>query len=94
LTEGPINLDGYTLTDEPNDPKKWTFPVVEIQPRGFLLVWSSGKDRRTPANWDFNRPLILEFESRGFDDGNSAKILVNGEDKALNLRGHEYREAR
>ena len=83
----PIDLEGYTLTDKPDDPNKWVFPQVTIQPKGFLLVWASGKDRRTPGNWDFGRPLILEFESSGFNDGDVARILVNGEDKSLNLRG-------
>jgi len=83
----PINLDGYTLTDKPDIPNKWTFPAVTIQSNGFLLIWASGKDRRTPGNWDFKRPLILEFESAGYYDGDFARILVNGEDKSLNLRG-------
>ncbi|MCK4391379.1 CotH kinase family protein, partial [Candidatus Bipolaricaulota bacterium] len=86
-TTEPINLDGYTLTDKPDIPNKWTFPAVTIQPNGFLLIWASGKDRRTPGNWDFKRPLILEFESAGYYDGDFARILVNGEDKSLNLRG-------
>lgn len=86
-TTEPINLAGYTLTDKPDNPNKWPFPAVTIEPEGFLLVWASGKDRRTPGNWDFGRPLILEFESAGFNDGNIAKIMVNGEDKSLNLRG-------
>jgi len=86
-TTEPINLDGYTLTDKLDIPNKWTFPAVTIQPNGFLLIWASGKDRRTPGNWDFKRPLILEFESAGYYDGDFARILVNGEDKSLNLRG-------
>jgi len=86
-TTEPINLDGYTLTDKLDIPNKWTFPAVMIQPKGFLLVWASGKDRRTPGNWDFARPLILDFESAGYYDGDFASILVNGEEKSLNLRG-------
>jgi len=86
-TAEPINLDGYTLTDKPDNPSKWTFPAVTIQPKGFLLIWASGKDRRTPGNWDFGRPLILEFESAGFHDGNVASIVVNGKERSLNLRG-------
>lgn len=86
-TAEPINLDGYTLTDEPDNPSKWTLPAVTIQPKGFLLIWASNKDRRRVGNWDFGRPLILEFESAGFYDGNAVRILVNGADKSLNLRG-------
>lgn len=86
-TTAPIDLAGYTLTDDPDIPDKWPFPAVTIEPEGFLLVWASGKDRRTPGNWDFTRPLILEFESAGFNDGDFAKILINGKERSLNLRG-------
>ena len=86
-TSDPINLENYSLTDDPNDPRKWTFPEVTIQPAGFLLIWASGKDRRKPGNWDFGAPLTLRFTSAGFYDGNVASILVNGKEKSLNLRG-------
>lgn len=82
-----INLQGYTLTDDPEKPDKWSFPDVSIEPDGFLLVWASGKDRREPSRWPFPKPLKLAFASAGFDDGNFAKLSVNGEDKSLNLRG-------
>ena len=86
-TPKAINLEGYTLTDSPKDSTKWRFPDVTINPEGFLLLWASGKDRRTPGNWDFKRPLRLEFESAGYNDGNIASILVNGEEKSFNRRG-------
>src|SRR4030095_6219788 len=39
-------LDGWYLTDDPNDLTKWRFPAgVEIQPNGFLIVYASGKNR-------------------------------------------------
>jgi len=86
-TTEPINLVGYTLTDNPKDPKKWVFPEISIQPKGFLLIWASGKDRRRAGHWDFPYPLILEMDSAGFHDGDAARILVNGEDRSLNARG-------
>jgi hypothetical protein len=82
-----VNLAGYTMTDDQSSSGKWTFPSITIEPKGFLFIWASGKDRRPQMNWNFNRPLIIEFESRGFEDGNSAKILVNRRDKSLNGRG-------
>ncbi len=86
-TAEPINLVGYTLTDDPKDPKKWAFPEISIQPKGFLLIWASGKDRRRAGHWNFAYPLILELGSAGFHDGDAARILVNGEDRSLNARG-------
>ncbi|MBS3788296.1 CotH kinase family protein [Candidatus Bipolaricaulota bacterium] len=86
-TTEPINLEGYTLTDRPKNSAKWSFPEVTINPKGFLLLWASGKDRRTPGNWDFKRPLRLEFKSAGYADGDFASILVDGEEKSFNRRG-------
>ena len=86
-TTEPINLEGYVLTDSPKNSTKWRLPDVIINPKEFLLLWASGKDRRTPGNWDFKRPLSLKFESAGYNDGNFSSILVNGEEKSFNRRG-------
>lgn len=45
--EGPgaVQLSGWSLTDDPALPGKWSFPDVEIPSNGFLLVFASGKDR-------------------------------------------------
>jgi|GEM_PF-919151 hypothetical protein len=87
LGNEPVDMEGYTLTDNPGIPDKWVFPKVLIPPKGFLLLWASGKDRRVPGSWDFKSPLILEFESAGYRDGDHARIVVNGRDRALDLRG-------
>ena len=34
-----INLGGYHLSDNENVLDKWTFPNVEIEPDGYLIVW-------------------------------------------------------
>ncbi len=41
-----VNLDGFHLTDAPDDLERWTFPSVVLEPGGFLVVFASGKDRR------------------------------------------------
>jgi len=86
-TTETINLEGYTLTDSPKNSAKWRFPDITIKPKGFLLLWASGKNRRTPGNWDFKRPLRVKFESAGYNDGDLASILINGEEKSFNRRG-------
>ncbi|HVR34581.1 MAG TPA: lamin tail domain-containing protein, partial [Methylomirabilota bacterium] len=43
LTE---DLNGWFLTDDPNDLTQWQFPAVSIAPNGYLLVFASGKNRR------------------------------------------------
>ncbi|MCI0744262.1 MAG: lamin tail domain-containing protein, partial [Verrucomicrobia subdivision 3 bacterium] len=38
---GEVDLSGYFLTDDPNIPAKWEFPVGTVIPgRGHLLVWA------------------------------------------------------
>lgn len=43
-----INLEGFGLSDNYDNPIKWLFPSVLIEPGEFLLIWASGKDRRDP----------------------------------------------
>ena len=41
-----VNLEGWYLTDNASDLTKWRMPAVTIAPKGLLLVFASGKDRR------------------------------------------------
>ena len=41
-----INLEGYGLSDNYDQPFKWVFPDYIIDPGEYLLVWASGKDRK------------------------------------------------
>ena len=45
----PVDLTDWALTDEVAKPTKWKFPAVTLQPGDFLMVWASGKDKRTPG---------------------------------------------
>lgn len=47
--DDPVNLEGYGLSDDYDNPMRWEFPGVIIGPGEFLLVWASGKDRTDPA---------------------------------------------
>lgn len=41
LTSQEVDLSGYYLTDEPNNPRKWQFPAETTIPAdGFLLIWA------------------------------------------------------
>ncbi|MCK6626334.1 MAG: lamin tail domain-containing protein [Anaerolineae bacterium] len=44
--EQVINLAGWSLTDDPAEPEKWTFPEVTLGSQEYLLVFASGKDRQ------------------------------------------------
>ena len=48
-TAGTINLEGWCLTDNPNNLDKWRFPAVVIAPNDYLVVFASGRDQTDPA---------------------------------------------
>jgi len=47
--EESVNMAGFGLTDDPDDPYRWVFPEVTLEPEEFVVVFASGKDRRDPA---------------------------------------------
>lgn len=41
-----VDLNGYFLSDDPDDPFKWSFPPKTfISPRSYLLVWADGTNK-------------------------------------------------
>jgi hypothetical protein len=81
-----INLAGWSLSDDPNQPEKWTFPDIMLGSGEYLLVFASGKDRK-PAqpgaelhtNFELNRSgeflgLYNIFESRFVDIASPAGL--------------------
>ena len=51
-----VNLNGWYLTDDASDLTKWRIPSVTIAPKGFLIVFASGKDRNLSGS-----PLHANF---------------------------------
>ncbi len=45
----PMNLEGWFLTDNRTNLKKWRFPATTLAAGEFLVVFASGKDRRAPG---------------------------------------------
>jgi len=57
-TTKAVNLAGWSLTDDPEDPDLWLFPNVTIASGGRLVVFASAKDRRpTSGNLHTNFKL-------------------------------------
>lgn len=44
-SDTPVDLKGFGLSPDPQDPFRWVLPDMRIEPRGFVTVWASGKDR-------------------------------------------------
>ncbi|MBL9134419.1 MAG: lamin tail domain-containing protein, partial [Verrucomicrobiales bacterium] len=45
-----VDLRGWTLSDDPADPAKWSFPTQRLAPGAYLVVFCSGLDRRSPSS--------------------------------------------
>lgn len=45
-----VDLKDWHLSDNAENPAKWTFPSVKIPADGYLLIMASGKNRTTVAN--------------------------------------------
>ena len=44
----PVPLQGWQLTDRLDAEEAWTFPDVTLDPKGFVIVFASGKDYLDP----------------------------------------------
>ncbi|MCB0085118.1 MAG: lamin tail domain-containing protein, partial [Caldilineaceae bacterium] len=40
----PVNLEGWSLTDDPDVADKWLFPAVVLPGQSYLVVFASGKN--------------------------------------------------
>ncbi|UCG58060.1 MAG: lamin tail domain-containing protein [Phycisphaerales bacterium] len=67
---GAVNLQGWYLTDDPEDPAKWRFGAgVTIAPNGYYVLFASSKTRaENPGNYPFvdeDGSLHTNFELSG-----------------------------
>ena len=53
-----IDLTGYGLSDDIDDPFKWIFPSINLDPESYLLIFASGEEQdsyvqhwETVINW-------------------------------------------
>ncbi len=53
---GTVNLNGWSLTDDPTRQARWLFPATNLTAKGFLVVFASGKNRALPG-----APLHSDF---------------------------------
>lgn len=45
-TAAPVELLGWSLTNDRQTPEQWVFPAVTLPPDGYLVLFASGKDRK------------------------------------------------
>ena len=61
-----VDLFGYSLTDNSNEPAQWVFPHFNINPGEFILVFCSDKNRftTTPFTTTINTIFLIEFSNK------------------------------
>ena len=81
-----VFLLGYSLSDEQDEPDKWTFPNVFLPPGEFLLVFCSGKDRQpldgfVPVAYEANYTPQVGWNTHDFSQplvwGGTSDLLIN-----------------
>ena len=72
-TDKVVNLAGAGISDDAEKPLKWVFPSVNIQPKGYLIVFCSDKDTTSPE-------LHTNFKISG---GNEEILLSTADGKKI-----------
>ena len=80
--ESSIDLTGYGLSDDEDEPMRWVFPELSIEPGGYIIVFASGKDKvvRTEIHTNFKiksagEPLFISSpEGEIIDSVNALEI--------------------
>ncbi|MDI9384026.1 MAG: lamin tail domain-containing protein, partial [Verrucomicrobiota bacterium] len=44
-SDHPISTDGFALSDDQEQPRRWPLPDMTIQPDGHLTIFASGRDQ-------------------------------------------------
>lgn len=58
-----VNLKGYGISDDPEQPFKWTLPDTEIEAGGYLIIFCSDKDICTSGELHTNFKLSAGDET-------------------------------
>ncbi|MDR9417217.1 MAG: CotH kinase family protein, partial [Gracilimonas sp.] len=63
-TDSTVNLSGYGISDDPEDPYQWVFPDVSLTAGGYQLLYASGKD--VPGNKIYWETVIREGDNTSY----------------------------
>jgi hypothetical protein len=71
----PIDLTGYSLTDDLDKPRQWVIPAgTQIDAKGFLLVWADGGANSQTTALHANFKLNQSGEALGLFAPNGALV--------------------
>lgn len=74
-TESPVNLAGWSLSDDPGPLERWVLPSVELGADEYLIVFASSKNRSadvTDLHTDFKLSRGGEYLGLARPDGTTA----------------------
>lgn len=61
-SDSQVNLSGWYLSDDPDEPLKWQMEVAVIQAQAHILIFASSKDRRGPGELHSNFKISSDGE--------------------------------
>src|SRR5882724_4326869 len=70
-----VNLNGWSLTDDPTHQARWFFPSTNLAPKGFMVVFADGTNRVVlgqPLHADFGLKASGEYLALLKPDGTAA----------------------
>ncbi len=87
---GPLNIGGYSLSDNPSVPAKWKFPAGTTIPNtGFIRVWASGRDMATPGNLHTNFKFTQTKTNAEYVVlANAAGTIIDQQQLSITQKGH------
>ena len=86
----PIDLEGYSLSDDPENEDRWRFPGVTIPRRGFLTVFATGVDRRVEDELHADFKLSKKGEFLSLSDPQRKRLHAFEPKFAQVLAGHSF----
>jgi hypothetical protein len=73
----PVNLNGWSLADDPAESGRWIFPEITIPAGGYLIVFASAKDLTAGPQPHTNFRLKLAGEYLGLFSADSPRAEVS-----------------
>jgi hypothetical protein len=89
VSAAPVNLQGWSLTDDPEDPDLWLFPNVTLAAGARMVVFASGKDLRGTTNHT-NFKLNIGGEFLGLFNAESPRRAMTAIDFPQQRNDYSY----
>ena len=70
-SNSPVSLDGFYLSDNPNNLDKWQFPRLELAPNELITICASGRENlEVPNHWE---SLVKANDTWNYWSGNNSQ---------------------